>query len=80
MEESNMLGEVFWAIVFKLVGEFEKVERYDDCDDVRADFEYMIQQNPQQYEYVILQQVSIVDGLECIDIIEEFNLDNIKEA
>lgn len=48
----------FWTIVYKEMGDdVEKVEKYDDFDAVRADYEHMIEDTPDSYEYVVLQEV-----------------------
>jgi hypothetical protein len=76
--------EHFWALVFKRIGGFEEVEKYDDFDDIRADFKDIIQETPEDYEYAVMQKVSIIDGVEEIDIIGEFRegelVENIEEA
>ncbi len=76
--------EHFWTIVSKKVGDVEKVEKYDDFDDVRADFKHIIQETPEEFEYAVMQEVSIIAGVEEIDILGEFKegelVENIEEA
>lgn len=54
-----MSEEKFWEIVYcynKTNEEYNEV--YDDYDDARADFIYMTQDEPEEYKYVVLQEVT----------------------
>lgn len=69
--------EEFWVIVYsEKDSQEEHQERYDDFDDARADFKYMVEQTPDDYEFVVLQHVieSDIDG-EQIEEIERWGLD-----
>lgn len=69
--------EEFWVIVYsEKDSQEEHQEHYDDFDDARADFKYMIEQTPDDYEFVVLQHVieSDIDG-EQIEEIECWGLD-----
>lgn len=71
----------FWAIVYKQIGDdVEQNEIYDDFDDARADFKYMVQENPKDYEYVVFQEVTIEDGFEDITIIGELRDGELVES
>lgn len=71
----------FWAIVYKQIGDdVEQNEIYDDFDDARADFKYMVQENPKDYEYAVLQEVTIEDGFEDITIIGELRDGELVES
>lgn len=71
----------FWAIVYKQIGDdVEQNDIYDDFDDARADFKYMAQENPKDYEYVVLQEVTIEDGVEDITIIGELRDGELVES
>jgi hypothetical protein len=53
------MEEKFWVIVYcynKTNEEYN--EAYDDFDDARADFIYMTQDEPEEYKYVVLQEVT----------------------
>lgn len=66
--------EEFWVLVYKEKNSKEEItERYDDFDDVRSDFKYLSEQNPEDYEYVVLQKVteSQIDG-ETIEEISRY--------
>jgi len=57
--------EEFWVLVYKEKNSNDEItERYDDFDDARSDFRYLTEQNPEEYEYVVLQKVteSQIDG------------------
>lgn len=70
--------EEFWVIVYseKNSGE-EKNEQYPDFDDARADFKYMTEQIPEDYDYVVFQHVieNEVDG-ETIEEIDRWDNDS----
>lgn len=71
----------FWAIVYKQIGDdVEQNEIYDDFDDARADFKYMVQENPKDYEYAVFQEVTIEDGVEDITIIDELRDGELVES
>lgn len=71
----------FWALVFMEKGDnVEQVEIYEDFDDARADFKYMVQENPKDYEYVVFQEVTIEDGVEDITIIDELRDGELVES
>ena len=49
---------IFWDIVFRRVGDsLEETGRYEDVDAARADYLYMTQEHPEDYEYVCLRQI-----------------------
>lgn len=51
--------EKFWVIVYcynKTNEEYN--EAYDDYDDARADFIHMTQDEPEEYKYVVWQEVT----------------------
>ena len=63
--------EEFWVIVYsEKDSQEEHQEHYDDFDDARADFKYMIEQTPDDYEFVVLQHVieSDIDGEQIEEI------------
>lgn len=71
----------FWAIVYKQIGDdVEQNDIYDDFDDARADFKYMAQENPKDYEYAVFQEVTIEDGVEDITIIDELRDGELVES
>lgn len=71
----------FWAIVYKQIGDdVEQNDIYDDFDDARADFKYMVQENPKDYEYAVFQEVTIEDGVEDITIIDELRDGELVES
>lgn len=54
-----MSEEKFWVIVYcynKTNEEYN--EAYDDYDDARADFIYMTQDEPEEYKYVVWQEIT----------------------
>lgn len=51
--------EKFLSIAYKRIdSDVEKIEDYDDPDDARADFIRMTQEEADDYEYVILREVT----------------------
>lgn len=71
----------FWALVFMEKGDdVEQVEKYEDFDAVRSDFAYMTQQKPEDFDYVVFQEVTIEDGKENIKIIGEFREGELIES
>ncbi|MCK9470337.1 MAG: hypothetical protein M0Q88_01100 [Bacilli bacterium] len=69
--------EQFYMLVSKEKGSNEELsERYDDFDDVRADFKYLTEQTPEEYEYVVMQKVteSQIDG-ETIEELASWGLE-----
>lgn len=51
--------EQFYTLVWKEKGSnVELSDRYDDFDDVRADFKYLTEQTSEEYEYVVMQKVT----------------------
>ena len=54
-----MVDEIFWVIVYCYINDSEeRTETYDDFDDARADFIYMTQDEPEEYKYVVWQEVT----------------------
>ena len=68
--------EHFWAIVFMRVNDnTEEVRKYDgiaDYDKVRADYLYMTQETPEDFKYVVLQEITIHGGVEDIKKVSEY--------
>ena len=81
-ESKNLKEDVegFWTIVSKKVGGAEEVERYEDFDDARADFKYIVEEEPDGFEYAVLQKVTVEDGIEEIEILGEFREGELVEA
>ena len=51
--------EKFLSIAYKRINsDVEKIEDYNDPDDARADFIRMTQEEADNYEYVILREVT----------------------
>ena len=50
------LEDSFWAIVSMRIDDVEEVERYEDFDDARADFKYIVEEEPDGFEYAVLQK------------------------
>ena len=54
-----MSEEKFWVIVYCYNEANEEYkETYDDFDDARADFIYMTQDEPEEYKYVVWQEIT----------------------
>lgn len=75
--EEAVEEEQFYMLVSKEKGSNEELsERYDDFDDVRADFKYLTEQTSEEYEYVVMQKVteSQIDG-ETIEELASWGLE-----
>lgn len=73
----NYGDEHFYVLVWKEKGSNEELsERYDDFDDVRADFKYLTEQTSEEHEYVVMQKVteSQLDG-ETIEELASWGLE-----
>ena len=74
---ANEFEEEFWVIIFAYKDSDEDLqERYDDFDDARADYNYMIQEDSNNYKYAVLQHVieSEIDG-ETIEEVDTWGLE-----
>lgn len=72
-EARKQIVETFCDIVYMEDGVETTSETYDDFDDARADYLYMIQQEPERYEYAKLRQVTTnFCDYEDIQIVDEW--------
>lgn len=64
----------FGVIVYKYINDDEEhTEEYDDADAMRADYIHMIQDNKDDYEYVVMQEVTIDStGYEHIEELDSY--------
>lgn len=71
----DVVTDHFYTLVWKEKGSnTELYETYYDIDDVRADYKFMTEENPDDYEYVVMQEVTedYYDG-EVIEILNSWN-------
>lgn len=56
----HVIVEGFYELIYRRKGSLVKiVTRYDDFDSVRADYKYLTEQDDTEYDYVILNEVTI---------------------
>lgn len=72
--ESNGMTdeEFFWRIKSVSATGREMSEDYYDFDDVRADFLYMTQEEPENYKFVSLEEINIINGEEVSETLDTF--------
>lgn len=60
--------ETIFDLVYGNYNEEEQIEQYEDIDDLRTDFKYLVENY--NYDFVVGRKITIdSDGLEDIDII-----------
>ena len=66
---------VTWVIVSKKVNcKKETKDEYNDFDSARADFLYLTQEHPEQYDYVVLGEIAY--NPKDIEIIDKWESDD----
>lgn len=63
--------ETIFDLVYGNYNEEEQIEQYEDIDDLRTDFKYLVENY--NYDFVVGRKITIdSDGLEDIDIIFDY--------